>query len=613
MGSQSKAANPPAEAVREELGRILNSRTFARSQRQQRFLRHIVEKTIDGGTDSLKEQLLGIEVFDRGDEFNPRADNIVRVEARRLRQRLGEYYQAEGQDAPVVIECPSGAYIPQFSWRPEPGTPGAEASTDPPRTHRVRLWLTVAILVLVAGSGAVWYGFRRPASLAVLPFTDHSAGAVDQYLADGIAEDILQALAEIPRLQVVARTSSFRFRGQTVEASELGRRLGVAMLVEGSIHRTASRVRISIRLVNAGTGLQLWSGSEDADPGKLELAERALVNGMARALQMEPRRARPDHVAPAEAQNLLLEARYLSARGGDENHRRAEEKYRRALALDPLYGRAWAELARLLSLAAFHDYTEAPRLVPEVKTAARRAIDLDGASADASLALARVAWSYDWDWPAAELAWQKALDLNPSFGAARQSFALGLMSRRRFREAVDQSRRAIELDPLSFAASNDLGVILYAARRYREAAEHARHSLSLAPQSDYPRFLLGVALTAQGNHTESVAELESIARKLDRPPAVLGRLGYGYARAGRKSDAQAILQELMRNGDAARIYLAMVQTGLGDYDAALQSLEASAARRETDFLFIGADPIFDPLHGYARFGALCGRLGLTAR
>jgi serine/threonine-protein kinase len=184
------------------------------------------------------------------------------------------------------------------------------------------------------------------------------------------------------------------------------------------------------------------------------------------------------------------------------------------------------------------------------------------------------------------------------------------MSRRRFREAVDQSRRAIELDPLSFATSNDLGVILYAARRYREAAEHARHSLSLAPQSEYPRFLLGVALTAQGNHTESIAELESLARKLERPPAVLGRLGYGYARAGRKSDAQAILQELMRNGDAARIYLAMVQTGLGDHDSALQSLEASAARRETDFLFIGADPIFDPLHSYARFGALCGRLGL---
>ncbi len=611
---------PPEDAVRVQLQRILGSHTFARSRRQQRFLEYAVESVLAGKSEALKESVLGMAVFDRGEAFDPRSDNIVRVEARRLRQRLDEYYRNEGGEDEVAIEFPTGSYVPQFSQRETPTASPVVSTIDPriipPPTRRFRfgvfLVIGAAALAGIAACAFLWLHSRKPISIAVLPFSDFSGGDEERYHADGITEDITQALAQTRRLRVVARTSAFQFRGKSQDVREIGRRLGVSRIVEGSVQNRDGRLRISARLVNTEDGFEVWSATEETDGAGIERAERALTAGLAQAMKTSPA-ATALHVPPAAAQDLVLRARYLAGRGGEENRRRAVELYERAAALDPEYARPRAALASILSLEAFHDPAAAPALAPRVRAAARRAIELDGTIPESHVALARLAWCYEWDWNAAERHWLRALELNPSHAPARQSYALALASRGRFREAVAESQRAAELDPLSFAASSDLGVVLYASRQFDRATAHARRSLTLAPDALPPHFLLGVAAAAAGRYAEAISELERHAERFHRAPAVIGRLGNAYARTGRRDEAAALLAEILRGPDAPRIYAAMIQTALGDRPAALASLEQSAARRETDFLFLGVEPVFDPLRQEPRFAALLAKLGLAAK
>lgn len=607
-GAAERPAIPTAEAIHIELAQILASRTFARSERQQRFLRHAVEAVIEGRSEALKEPALGVGIFNRGADFDSRSDNIVRVEARRLRQRLQDYYQTEGSADTVLVEIPTGGYVPQFSWRTIP-----ESAPAPRRKLTGRHAAAAAVaLVVIATAAVLWFTRRESPLIAVLPFAEYNAGDAGPYRGDGIAEDILQLLAETPRLRVVSRTSAFRFRGQNADMSEIRRRLGAQMLLEGSVRQEGDRIRIAARLVDGNTGVPLWAETRETDAAGLDRAERTIAAGVATVLKAGHPRPASGHVPPAEARDLLARARYLAGKGGPENRQRAIEHCERAVALDPDYARAWGELARLLSQIAFLDYTTAERYAPRIKDAAGRALRLDAALADPHLALARLAWSHEWDWNTAERGWKRALEINPNYATAHQSYALALVTRRRFREAVAHSQRAVELDPLAFAASNDLGVVLYASRRFEEAAAHARASMSLAPDSPFPPFLLGVVEAVRGRYGDAIPALEKAASGLARSPEILGRLGNAYARAGRGAEARAVLAELERNPDAGRIYVAMVETGLGNRDRALELLARSVERRETDVPFLGVDPVFEPLRREARFAALCGRLGVPA-
>jgi Flp pilus assembly protein TadD len=291
----------------------------------------------------------------------------------------------------------------------------------------------------------------------------------------------------------------------------------------------------------------------------------------------------------------------------------AVELFRKAVDIDPAYGLAWAQMARVLSLSAFQDSNTAMNLTPAIRLAARRAMELEGRSTDASLALARLAWIRDWNWPEAERRFRTALEIAPSDAAAHQSYALALMSRRRFREACFHSVRATELNPLSFAASNDLGVVLYAARRFPEAEAHIRKARALTPHSPYPAFLEGSISATQGRLADAIRDLETAAAALNRAPEILGRLGNAYARAGRSAEAGGILAEMQHRPAGNAIYEAMVEAGLGHTGRALALLEQSADHRETDFVFLAVDPVFDALRPDPGFARLCSRLGLAAK
>ena len=368
-GTAEGPAAPSEDAVRVELARILASRAFARSERQQRFVRYAVECAIEGRPEALKEHALGVEIFNRGRDFDPRADNIVRVEARRLRKRLQDYYQTEGSADPVLIDLPTGGYEPRFSWRTIPNH--APLPRHALISRRAAAAAAAVALAVIAAAAFVWFSQREPTLIAVLPFSQYNAGEAGPYLGDGIAEDILQLLAQTPRLRVVSRTSAFRFRGPGADLSEIRRRLNAKVMLEGSVRQQEGRIRIAARLVDGNTGIPLWAETQEVDAAGLDRAERRIAAGVAGVLKAGSPRPLSSHVPPAGARDLLARARYLAGKGGPENRQRAVEHYERAVTLDPGYAQAWGELARLLSLLAFLDSDSADRLSPRIKDAGR--------------------------------------------------------------------------------------------------------------------------------------------------------------------------------------------------------------------------------------------------
>ena len=217
----------PSE-IRRELDKILSSRMFSTADRMARFLRFVVEETLEGRGDNLNELLLGMDVYDRDRKFDPRVDSIVRVDAGRLRAKLREFYASEGANSQIAIEIPKGSYKAVFT----------RLQDDSLRSHR----LPVAIK-----------------ALAVLPFTDLSPGGDPQFLGDAIVEELVHALSSIPGIRVVSRISVLALNNDRMDAQELGRRLGVEFFVEGSIRKVKHRIRIMVRLTDAGTGFHTWS------------------------------------------------------------------------------------------------------------------------------------------------------------------------------------------------------------------------------------------------------------------------------------------------------------------------------------------------------------------
>ena len=299
------------KAVREELHRILKSDQFLQSRRRQRFLEYIVNETLAGRGDRLKGYNIAREVFDRPEEFDPNTDPIVRMEAARLRDRLREYYEGDGRNNPIRIELPKGTYTPQIEFRQAIGTTppdrdrvpdkGALVIKDelpsPPHPWWKRWQIAapiVASIILLFAAG-MWFGTRdwRPEprklaeagqnladvpAVAVLPFINLSGDSKQDYFSDGITEDILTALSRARDLHVLARNTTFQYKGKAVDVAKLGRELGVRYVLEGSVRRADDRLRVTAQLIDAKTGTHIWADRYDREMADVFLVQDEIVN-----------------------------------------------------------------------------------------------------------------------------------------------------------------------------------------------------------------------------------------------------------------------------------------------------------------------------------------------
>ena len=458
-------------------------------------------------------------------------------------------------------------------------------------------------------------------SIAVLPFTNMSADPEQDYFCDGLAEELIDALARLEGLRVVGRTSSFQFRGKGHDFTDVGEKLRVKTILEGSVRKAGNRLRINTQLINAEDGYHLWSERYDRDMDDVFVVQDEIAHSVVEKLKVKLLRAADTPLVKRptdnlEAYNLVLQGRYHTFRFIGTAFERALECFTHALALEPTYAQAQAGIAlvhttrAVLSLAAPHT------VMPGAKEAALKALALDETVADAHFALACVLHYYEWDWAGAERAYRRALELNPGDTQARVFYSALLADTGRVDESVAEARSAVEHDPLSAHGRAILADMFVMARRFEEAIAEARAGIGLDPSYYLFYQALALGLVGLDRRDEAVKVSKQGVDVAPDNPLALTQLGWALGCAGLRQEALTILENLERRRSRDYVgggLLAWVCVGLGDHDQAISWLERAAEERDG---LMAAHPknllVFDPLRSDPRFQALLKKMNFPA-
>lgn len=569
------------DEVRSQLERILRSKRFSASERLSRFLRYTVEAVLAGRGGELKEYLIGVEVFDRRSSYDPRLEPIVRVEARRLRSRLREYYEQEGRGDALRIVLPTGKYVPEFQ------TGGEPTVTASPKERR----------------------------LAVLPFAARSGNEEDEYFSEGLAEELIHALTRVDGLTVVAWPSAHEFKGEPVDLRRVAEQLGVTSVLEGSVRRQGDRLRIAAQLICATSGAYLWSETyerrmEDVFAIQEEIAQAIAAKFLPQA-QREPLCSpRP---ASLDAYHAYLWGRYHWNKRSYAALEKAKTFFEEAIAADPNYAAAWAGLADTYAVLGEWGNRPQGEFHAPARAAAERALELDETLAEAHASLGLVLSHVDHQLEAARRHYERSLELNPGYASARHWYATSYLTPvGRLTDALEEVRLARELDPLSLIIGTSVGNVLYFARQYEESLPEFERVLRRKPAFHRATLGIGRSLVELGRYDEGIACLRQIA---DEPDFVIVKalLGHAYAVSGQTSQARAVLAELealSRTRYVSDFAFARVHLGLGDLDSAFAALERTLAARDSHLMHLKVGPIFDCLRADPRYPRLLARVGL---
>ena len=453
---------------------------------------------------------------------------------------------------------------------------------------------------------------RRPL-IAVLPLKNLSAEPDNDYFVDGLTDEIIRNLAVIKGLEVRSRTSSFAFKDKARNLREVGEQLGVNFIVEGSIMRSGSRLRINAQLVQVAGDVTLWTERFDRELKDVFAIQDEISLAIVDKLRLTLGRGQRRHDISFDAYEAYLRGRYFWNQRSAEGLRKAIEHFQAAVQLDPEYADAYAAIAGAYGPLGYFGYLPPMEALAGMRAAVTRALAIDEDLAEAHAARALLLAVHEWRLAEAEPAFRRALALNPDDATARNWYAQYLSATGRHDEALAESRRAIELDPLSLVVNSGLGRRLYWARRFDEAIAQCRKTLELDPAYFQARACLALAYAQRGAHEQAVRELERDGSGRARSPVVLADLGYVYARAGRSNDARAVIRELTNRSTREYVSpyaLALVYAGLGENDRALEWLERAGEERSPRLVFLGVEPAFDGLSGDPRFAALRKKLGL---
>ena len=630
-------------SVREQLAKILSSRAFRSAESQREFLRYAVEEVLAGRGPQIKEYLIGVEVFHRGESFDPRLDPIVRTQARKLRAKLDKYYETEGARDSLRIDFLKGAYLPSFrsvaaasAVLSEPTAVSAPVSpASPPDSHWYAWsWKRTALLMLVlVAAGGVWAlvqlfrqgsaenRFREPsASLLVMPFVNLGENHDDEFLSDGLAEDLIDSLGQISGLHVVARNSSFRFKGRSPDIKEIADTLHVRTVLEGTVRKSSDRLRITALLLDVPNGYQLWSGIYDRESPDVRAIKREIVQSITNVLGLSlPARIRESQTKspfkasssnPGAYQNYL-KGLYFWNKLTVPSLKTAIEYFEQAIAGDPSFARAYAALADSYVLAAQVDTAPPPEVVSRIKAAALKAQELDSTLGQAHIDLAICA-EYDFDWETAEKEFRTGLALDPGNAVAHLWYAKLLALKGRKPEVLAQRLIAAQLDPVSPYTVQSVGGYFSVMGNYDEAIDHFENALALEPGFGLAHQGLGVAYLLKHEPGKAIAELQ-LANQLMQGPRRLGVLGYALGVSGRAHEAGRVLQDLLdqsRREPVPASAIAHVYIGIGDKDRAFEWMSKAVDQKDLG-LTLQWDSLYDSLRSDPRYKDLLRRMRLA--
>ena len=453
-------------------------------------------------------------------------------------------------------------------------------------------------------------------SIAVLPFRNMSADPEQEFFCEGLAEELIDALARLDDLRVVARTSSFQFSGKGHDLRDIGEKLNVKTVLEGSVRRSGNRLRINAQLINVADGYHLWSERYDREIEDVFAVQDDIARTVIETLKVKllgdpdvPMVSRPtDNL---EAYNLYLTGRHLF----DQEFAFSDSlKWcERALKADPNYAQAHAGIAMVYMAMSAHGYADPRQVMPQAKEAAARAIALDETVADAHYSLAMVRQSFDWDWSGAEREFRRALALAPGHSRARSNYALLMLAMDRVNTdaAIREARRAVELDPLSSQVRHQLAFSLAATGQFEAVGEEGQKLVELNPTLFLGYWYVGAALVAESRHQEAVDVIRQGWNRADGDPFAGGVFGWACALAGLRDEALSIVrqfEERRAEGYCPASMIAAIHGALGGHDEAFTWLSRAYDERDGLLFVVNVLWIFDPLRTDPRFQDLLRRM-----
>jgi TolB-like protein/Tfp pilus assembly protein PilF len=454
-------------------------------------------------------------------------------------------------------------------------------------------------------------------SLAVLPLVDLSEDAEHEYFVDGMTDALISELGKISALRVISRRSVLRYEETDLPVPQIANELNVDAIIEGSVFRDGTRVRITLQLIAAYPERHLWSESYERELSGILSLQRELAQALAKEVKAavtpdEQRRLANNRVVNPEAYEAYLKGRYHWDKWTPEGVRKSAEYFQQAIAVDPNYAPAWAGLTFSYRFPSQLGQIAGREVLPEAKTAALKAVELDSTWAE-GLATLGVNECYEWNWVACEQKILRALELNPSYAHGYHMYSnLNLAPQGRLDEALREIQRALDLAPLSLPHNAVLGKIYYLRREFEKAILQLRETVDLDPTFPWTFLFMGKAYRENGMFDEAV-EAHQTALSLSRGNRALGELGFTYAVSGRRAEALTLLQEMLKQSESRYVSahaLALVFTGLEETDMALNRLEQAYQEVDLGLAWIKVDPAFISLRDEPRFKDLLRRMNL---
>lgn len=456
-------------------------------------------------------------------------------------------------------------------------------------------------------------------SIAVLPFVDISPQKDQEYFCDGMTEELINRLSNIRELKVPARTSAFFFKGKSQDIQEIGQKLKVNTVLEGSVRRAGNELRITARLINIADGYHLWSQTYDRELQDIFTIQDEISLEIINKLKIELLGEVRDRVVKRYTDNTEAYDSYirgmwlLNNKATEKEFRKAILHFERAIEIDPNFSPAYVGLASVYLVRSFSHFISAEEALPKAKKALEHALKIDHELPEALTWSGVIKTRFEYDWPGGESDIKKALEFNPNYAAAHLYLTVFLFRNGQFDKGLKDSLSAVELDPLSPWIRTSFAWLLYEARKYGDALEQCKKVLEFDPEYPFAYATLGLCYVHKSLFPESIAALQKAVALTGNSRVYLYYLAYAYEVSGNHEKALETVRELDKPSDSiyvSKYGLAYIQTAFGDKDKAFESLESAYKERDADMIWLTFDPKFDILRSDPRYEMMLRKIGL---
>jgi TolB-like protein/Flp pilus assembly protein TadD len=457
-------------------------------------------------------------------------------------------------------------------------------------------------------------------SIAVMPFENAGNDPNTEYLAEGISEALINSLAELRHLRVIARATAFRYKRKDVDPQRVGRELQVAAVLTGKVRQMQDALNVQVDLVDAATGAQIWGAGYDRKLTDLVAIKQAIAQEVTAKLKLklsseEQRRLVKRDSSNAEAYQFYLRGRYFWNKRTPDGIKQAIDQFQQAIQRDPNFALGYTGLADSYIALTFYNFAAPHETMPKAKESALKAVALDDTAAEPQASLGNILVNYDWNWSAAEKAFKRSIELKPDYATGHEWYAIHyLTATGRLEEAVQEMKKALELEPASLIMNTFMGATLYYAGQYDEAIDQCRRTIEMDPNFAVAHWHLGLAYEQKQVFDAAIEEFQKAVSLSGGSPLMKAALGHAYAKSQKKDEANKILgelNELSKQEYVSSYEVATIYVALGDNEQAFQLLEKAYAEHSFHLVRLNVSPHFKAISSDPRFQDLVHSVGLS--